>query len=137
MELYVLAVGQTDSLKRWEADINAQFLPMWKNGKPYIKDGQKMYRRLLVAPIVPYKIAFDKENLDKVLSFVGSDDYVLKNYSLIGKFVKFFRRLLKLKDVPKAKTLNPFLQPNQVDKAVGIWPIGIKEDRFVNGFELI
>ena len=128
MELYVLAVGQTDSLKRWEADINAQFLPMWKNGKPYIKDGQKMYRRLLVAPVVPYKIVFHKENLEQVLSFVGNNDYVLKRYGILGRFVKFFRKLLRLKDVPKPKFLNPLMQPNQVDKAVAVCPIGINED---------
>lgn len=138
MELYVVAHGHNDSLRRWENDLSAQFLPVYKNGKPYIKDGQQQFRRLLVAPVQLYKICFAKEDLDPVLNMVSPNDYVLKRYRIIRKIAAGLRKFLGLKPVPQAKRPNPFLQPNQVDKAVGITPIGIKPDEIdKNGFEQI
>ena len=138
MELYVVAGGQMDSLNRWQQDLNSQFLPIYKNGKKceLDKDGFT-HRRLLVAPVQLYKICFPKEELENVVSMVCPTEYIQQRYSVINKAVKFFKRILGLKPVPKPKELNPFLQPNQVDKAVFVVPVGIKEDAFLNGSEVI
>lgn len=143
MELYVLAGGQTDSLKRWEADLNAQFFPTYTNGKPTVlgknEKGQDIieHRRLLVAPIQLYKICFAKEEIDNVLAMVCPTDYINKRYSVLDKLLKWFRRIIGLKEAPIPTKLNPFLQPNQVDKAVFVLPIGLKEDQIHDGKEFI
>lgn len=138
MELYVMAGGHNDSLKRWENDLSAQFLPMYKDGKPLEEEGKKMYRRLLIAPVQLYKIAFAKEELDRVLSMVCPTEYVEERYSTIKKLIKLFRRIMGLKQVPPPSFQNPLLQPNQIDKAVFVIPVGLKDDAYdANGNELI
>jgi len=142
MELYALVAGQMDSMNRWQQDLNAQWLPVYKNGKKIpmkhsktgkvLKDsnGNVMYaqRRLLVAPVQLFKIAFAKEELNNVLAMVCPQDYMTKRYKGLGWGTKLIRSKLGLKECPIPKLVNPFLQPNQMDKAVGIMPIGIKED---------
>jgi len=139
MELYVVAGGQMDSLNRWQQDLNSQFLPIYdKDGKPKIIDGVQQFRRLLVAPVQLYKIAFNKENLNDVLAMVHPTSYIEERYSILRNTIKFFRKILGLKTPPKPTFINPFMQPNQVDKAVFVLPIGIKEDkRDDKGEELI
>lgn len=142
MEIYLIAGGHTDHLKRWEADLNAQFLPIYdKKGKHLVVDGLKQYRRLLVAPVQLYKIAFNKQNLNQVLSLVGmpkeEENHVLK-FSILRRLKNLVRKVLGLKAVPNPTRINPFLQPNQYDKAVFVVPIGIKEDKVNNkGEEMI
>jgi len=124
MELYVLAAGQIDHLNRWVQDLNSQFLPIYKNGVevPLKK------RRLLVAPVQLYKIAFAKEQLDTVVAAVcPAKDYVSEKYDL-GIVGKMIRSKLGLKPAPVPELINPFLQPNPFDKAVAVVPLGIKED---------
>ena len=134
MELYVLVAGEANSVKRWQEDLSAQFLPIYDGeGKQAVDEkGLKLFQRLIIAPVIPYKIAFHKENLDHVLAMVGSEasgnSYVEKRYGTIAFLVKWFRKILKLKEVPAAKRLNVFMQPNVVDKAVTVIPIGIKDD---------
>lgn len=139
MELYVLVAGTMPSQHRWHEDLLAQFLPRYKKGQiETSKDGKKIFQRLIVSPIIPYKIAFHKENLPYVLAMVGTEDYVLKRYKRINFLAKWFRKIFKLKDVPKPKEFNMFLQPNQVDKAVAVIPIGMKEDAYDdNGDEMV
>lgn len=138
MELYCLVGGQTDSLKRWEADLNAQFLPIYKDGKRVkFEDGGLTHRRLLVAPIQLYKICFPKEELESVMSMVAPSSYIEGRYWIFRSTIKFFRKILGLKKAPNPKTINPFLQPNLVDKAVFVVPVGLKEDEFKNGQEQI
>lgn len=141
MELYAVVGGQTDSLKRWEADLNAQFLPIYKDGKPLIIDGIQQFRRLLVAPVQLYKIAFPREELNNVLSMVGmpkeEENHLLK-YSILRRLKNLVRKILGLKPVPNPINLNPFMQPNQVDKAIFCLPIGLKEDKIdEKGVEMI
>jgi hypothetical protein len=138
MELYCVVGGQTDSLKRWEADLNAQFLPLYKDGKKVkFEDGGLTHRRLLVSPIQLYKVCFPREELENVLSMVCPSDYINKRYSILDKGLRVLKRILGLKPTPKPKFENPFLQPNQVDKAVFVVPIGLKEDKVDNGIEQI
>lgn len=143
MELYVVLSGMKDSAKRWENDLIAQFYPIYRNGKLEVTgkdpEGRDIinHRRLLVAPVQLYKIAFAKEELQNVLSAVCPTDYVEKRYSVLKYIAKTLRKFLGLKPVPTPKTINPFLQPNQVDKAVTVFPIGIKEDMMVDGWEMI
>jgi len=139
MELYCAVGGQMDSLNRWQQDLNAQFLPVYdKDGKHKIVDGLPQYRRLLVAPIQLFKVCFAKEELNNVLAMVAPGDYITKRYSVLDKGIKFVKRILGLKSIPEVKHYNPFLQPNQVDKAVFVIPIGLKEDARNNlGEELI
>lgn len=135
MELYVVAGGQIDSLNRWVQDLNSQFLPIYENGKP--SEGKFTHRRLLVAPMQLYKICFPKEELENVLSMVCPTDYINKRYKILDKGINFVRKILGLKKAPMPKVENPFLQPNQVDKAVFVVPVGLKEDEFSNGKEII
>lgn len=134
MELYVVAGGEQNSIKRWADDLSAQFLPTYTDGKKTIlgKDDKGRdvyeYRRLLIAPVQLYKIAFAKEELKNVLPLVCPTDYVEERYGAIKHAIKLLRKILKLKEAPKPTHENPFLQPNQVDKAVFVIPIGLKED---------
>ena len=135
MELYVVAGGQMDSLNRWQHDLNSQFLPMYKDGQK-VTEGYS-HRRLLVAPIQLYKICFPKEELENVLSMVCPTPYINHKYKILDKGISLIRKILGLKKSPLPKFENPFLQPNQVDKAVFVVPVGLKEDEFSNGKEII
>jgi len=136
MELYVVTAGQLDSLNRWQQDLNSQYLHYYKNGKKVIQgknaEGKDIYgyRRLLVAPVQLFKIAFAKEELDTVLSMVCPQDYMTKRHKALKWFSTAARKALGLKKAPKPKFINSFTQPNQVDKAVAVMPIGLKEDIF-------
>jgi len=123
MEAYVVAAGQMDSINRWQQDLNAQFLPVYKNGKP---TGQA--RRLLVAPIQLFKIVFPKEEKENVMSMICPEEYMFKRQKLLGYGTAAIRKALKLKKIPLPVIRNPLLQPNLVDKAVAVMPIGTKED---------
>ena len=124
MELYVLAEGQIDNLNRWMQDLNAQWLPHYKDGV----EVPKQKRRLLIAPVQLFKIAFAKEELDNVISMVcPPDDYVTRKYDM-GFLGKMIRKKLGLKECPVPTMINPYMQPNAYDKAVAVMPLGIKED---------
>lgn len=139
MELYVVTGGEANSVKRWQEDLSAQFYSSYdKDGKPKIVDGKRQYRRLLVAPIQLYKICFAKEEMPNVLAAVCPSAYIQERYKILRKSLNWIRRVLKLKEVPMPTAENPFLQPNQVDKAVFVLPIGIKDDMIDhNGEEMI
>lgn len=132
MELYVIAGGHNDSLKRWENDLSAQFFKVYKNGVPLIQDGQQVYRRLLVAPVQLYKICFAKEELENVLPLVCPSNYIENRYPFINKSLKWIRKFIGLKEAPTPKFEHPLLQPNQIDKAVFVQPVGIKDDQMDN-----
>jgi len=141
MHLYVVAKGHYDSLSRWQHDLLAQFLPSYKDGKPVFlgvnKDGIpiKEFLRLSVRPVQLFEIGFHKENLDTVLSMVCPAAYLSEKYPILAMTAKILRKILKLQEVPFPTTQNPFLQPNPVDKAVAVMPIGLKEDAVVDGKE--
>ena len=140
MHLYVLTKGDLDSVHRWQADLRAQFLKTYKNGKPKMMGkGIQQVRRLGVRPVQLFEIGFAEEELDTVLGMVHQSDYITDRYPVLGKYVKWLRKLLKLKPVPKPKPekINPLLQPNQLDKAVAVVPIGLKKDIFKNGEEML
>ena len=129
MELYCVVGGEANSVKRWQEDLSAQFFPTYKDGKKVVyENGLVEHRRLLVAPIQLYKICFAKEELDNVLPLVCPSDYIQKRYKWINKSLNFIKKILGLKPVPLPLFLNPLLQPNQVDKAVFVLPIGLKDD---------
>lgn len=139
MEIYVAVAGEHMSVERWKQDLSSVHLPCWEHGKILKDESGAIYqRRLLVAPISIYKIATNKENLDATLNVLGGSDYIQNRYGILNKFAKMFRKLLGLKRVPKAKNPNPIYQANQINKAVAVVPIGIKEDGYdAEGIELI
>lgn len=140
MHLYVIGRGHNDSLKRWENDLSAQFFPVYdKNGKiKKNKQGQTLMRRLSVRPVQLYEIAFAEEELQNVLSCVCPEEYVEDRYSFIKRGLQALRKILKLKPVPKPTKINSLMQPNQIDKAVSIIPVGLKADaRDNDGEEMI
>lgn len=130
MEVYVAVAGEHKSQERWREDLSAQFFPIYENGKMLKTDDDKvMHRRLLVAPIQLYKVCFNKENLPLVMDVLGtSKNYVLERYKPLKLLASMVRKALKLKAVPKPKNPNPLMQPEKVQKAVAVIPIGIKED---------
>ena len=133
MELYVVASGQMDNLNRWQQDLNAQFLPIYKNGLKI----PKKKRRLLVAPIQLYKICFAKEELDNVVSMVCPSDYMTQRYRWLKVFANSVKKIMGLKTCKIPTKVNAYLQPNPVDKSVAIMPIGIKDDIMFEGVEQI
>jgi len=136
MHLYVIGKGHTAHLKKWQDDLNAQFIPLMKNGEQIIEDGKKMFVQIAVRPVQLFEIGFPKEHLDAIMSVVGTNDYIINRYKIIGRTLKFLRKLLGLKEVPPPKFINELMQPEQSQKAVAIIPLGIKEDIIdKNGFE--
>jgi|SRR3990167_723890 len=137
MHLYVIAKGHYDNLERWRNDLLAQWLPTYKNGKKVFRgvnaDGipiQEM-RRLSIRPVQLYEIGFAKEELDSVLSMVcPMDNYLYHDthFPALRKFVNWTRKLLGMKEAPIPKTLYPPTQPNPVDKAVMVAPLGLTDD---------
>lgn len=129
MEVYVLVSGTKECQDRWRNDLTSQFFPVYKNSKLHYSDDGKLWnRRLLVAPIQLYKVAFNKENLDDVMNVLGTSDYIQDRYSFIKKGINTLRKALGLKKIPRPKNPNPLMQPEQLQKAVGVIPIGIKDD---------
>lgn len=151
MELYALVAGQLDSLNRWQQDLNSQWLPVYKDGKKVpclndkgepIKDtnGNTIYyrRRLLVAPVQLFKIGFAKEELDTVTAMVCPQDYMTDRLPGLGWGAKLVRKKLGLKECPIPKMVNAYLQPNQLDKAVAVMPLGLKDDMMnADGVEMV
>ncbi len=133
MELYVVAAGHVDSLNRWQQDLTSQFLPIYKDGKKV----PKMKRRLLVAPVQLYKIVFAKEEQERVLQMVCPQDYMTHRYKFLGYSINVIRKFLGLKKCPIPDKVDAYLQPNIVDKAVAVMPLGLKDDVMFNGIEQI
>lgn len=137
-EVYVLVSGHYQSQERWQNDLSSLYFPVWEKGEiKKAPDGKPIHRRLLVSPIQMYKIATNKENIKDLIPRLGTNDYVLKRYKILDKTVRLLRKILGLKPVPKPDFLDPRYQPNQVDKAVAVTPIGIKDDEEHNGVEQI
>ena len=125
MHLYVLAKGIKPSLEKWQNDLLAQYLPV-KTGKD--KKGAIQFS---VRPVQLFELGFPEDQLEYVMSIVGTGDYILKRYPILHKLANIVRRVFKLKRVPIPKKVNQLMQPNQVNKAVAIVPIGLKKDKFV------
>jgi len=128
MELYCLVGGEANSVKRWQEDLSAQFYPVYKKGKKLKAGKDIIHRRLIVAPVQLYKIAFPQEELDNVVNAVCPNPYIEERYKPIKLMVRSLRKVLGLKNVPKPTNPNALLQPNQLDKAVFVAPIGLKKD---------
>ena len=129
MELIVGVKGNIASVKRWEEELSSVKVP-------HTWEGEQGVRRLGVCPMNLYTINFPQDQLQTVLSVVGiGSNYVLERYPILNKGVKYLRRVLKLKPVPKPKSIVPHMQPDQVFKAVAVIPIGLKDDQFINGVE--
>jgi hypothetical protein len=130
MEIYVAVSGTKEAHDRWRNDLSSHFFPVWQNGKKkQDEDGLYYNRRLLVAPIQIYKICTNKENLGGVMDILGvGENYILQRYKPLKVLASTIRKILKLKKVPKPKNPNPLMQPEQIQKAVGVIPIGIKDD---------
>lgn len=137
-EVYCLVSGHHRHHEKWASDLSCKWLPVWKDGKiEKDKTGATVYREILVAPIQLYKVCTEKENIPELMNLLGSGDYVLKRYKWIDKTVKLLRKFIGLKPVPKPKNPNPFMQSNQINKAVAVIPIGIKPDKVHKGREQI
>ena len=125
MHLYVIAKGIKPSLEQWQNDLLAQYMPV-KTGK-----NKKGAIQLSVRPVQLFEIGFPEDQLEYVMSIVGTGDYILKRYPILHKLANIFRKVFKLQKVPIPKKVNSIMQPNQVNKAVAVIPIGLKKDKFV------
>jgi len=130
--LFVLVKGAEQSVKKWANDLGAIWLPQYKNGKKVTygegKDKTVNMMQVSVRPIHLYEIGYYKENQDEVLNNSAITEYVTKRYPKLKFMSKMLRKFLKLKECPRPKAKNPLMQPNQVNKAVAVVPIGIKDD---------
>ncbi len=123
MELYVCVVG--NGHEQWREELKAIKLPYKEKGKP------DTLTRLGVGEVKLYKIYFQKENLDKVMSVVGvSPDgcYALKKNPRLKTAVNFIRKRLKMKEAPVPKTVIKHMMPDQFLKSVVVIPIGTRDD---------
>ena len=136
MELYVAGVGTIPSLEQWEKDLQAVKLPF-----RYDKDKPKCLVRLGVGEVKLYKLFFPNDQLDTVMGLIGvtkDESHVTKRNPILSRGIAILRRALKLKKAPKPTHIIEHMQPDQINKAVGIVPIGTKEDDFDdNGMETI
>ncbi len=126
MKIYVWVKGNIRSQNLWATELRAVKLPYkWKGEQGVIRIG--------VRPIIPYEIGFPADQLDTVLSVLGAGNdgnYILDRYPIIQKITKLLRKFLKLKPVPKPKQVLAHMQPDQIQKAVAVVPIGMKDDIF-------
>jgi len=131
MHLYVMAKGIKPHLETWQNELLAQKLPLMRDGKPVIEEGNRqMFVQLAVRPVQLFEIGFPKEHLDYVMNVVGTGDYILDRYPILNYSAKALRKSFGLKDVPIPKAPNMLMQPEPTQKSVAIVPIGIKEDMF-------
>lgn len=129
MHLYVVAKGIKPHLELWQNDLLAQYLPVMKNGEPYIdEDGNQSIVQLSVRPVQLFEIGFPKEHLEHVMNLVGTSDYVLDRYPKLKFIANSVRKFLRLKEAPKPTTPIPRFQPHVIHKAVAVIPVGTKED---------
>lgn len=124
MHLYVIARGIVDRLNRWENDCLAQYYPY-----KYAKDKPLGMVQLNVRPVQLYEIVFPKESLPKVLSYLWPKSIEKKSNMLCT----FLRKVLGLKRFPSMKGLKPHFQA--MSRNVTVHPVGMKEDKVVDGIE--
>lgn len=133
MHLYVWVKGNIASHEMWTRELSSVKLPFkWK--------GEDKLMRIGVRPIIPYEIGFPKDQLDYVLSVIGcgnEGNYILDRYPIISKVTKMLRKVLKLKPVPKPKSVIAHMQPEQIFKAVAVVPIGLKDDEILPQGEML
>lgn len=132
MQLRFIAEGWDRDLDYMEKWIGQMILPMQvtnKKGKKVII-GMPCYLR----PFRMYDLVFPRENLDVVLNTLDPKDSVsLCDYKggkkLFGTQIKWLRRLMKLKKIPKAdKSKGMVAMPGELFKNLRIVGLGIKED---------
>jgi len=138
MHLYVLAKGVEKHINQWKEDLHAIRLPTYKNGKPIFSgitpDGKPIreYTRLAVRPVQMFELGFPKEELNTVVNSVVApkDDYLFHDthHPKLEKYVRWLRKLLGLKEVPRPTNPNNFHQPNPYDKSIMVLPVGLKDD---------
>ena len=123
MELYTFVVGNGQD--QWMHELEAIKLPYKEKGQP------DTLIRLGVGEVKLYKLFFQKEHLDKVMSVVGVDpegSYALNKNPRLKTAVNFIRKRLKLKEAPLPKEVVQHMMPDQHKKAVCVIPIGIRDD---------
>lgn len=135
MEAYVFGVGTKPCLEQWRDDLQACYLPVIRR-----KGGKKPNKmiRFGVGEVKLFKLFFPEDQLDNVMGLIGADEGYVEKYSVVKSKIKWLRRLLKLKETPKPTKIYPHMQPNQINKAVAIIPIGTRKDHFgEDGLECI
>ena len=124
MELYVCVAGNGHD--QWKHELEAIKLPYKEKGK------EDVLVRLGVGEVKLYKLYFQKENLDAVMSVVGvgkkTGSYALLKNPRLRIAIKWMRKALKLKEAPIPKETVAHMMPNQFKKSVVVIPIGTKED---------
>ena len=138
MHLYAFVRGQFDKVERFIHDLTAYpggYFPY----KGYNKEGKidkNMVMQMGVRPIQLYEFTFPEEHLDSALRILHPQNNTwIKKYD---KYLKIFRKLLKLKPIPKfdhpLKHANIIRARNEVEVAA----LGTRKDiRDKKGVEMI
>lgn len=133
MHLYVATKGNILGTKQWAEDLKACKVPYkWDKDKPV------GLWRVSPRPIQLWEVGFPEDQLEEVLGMVGlpnQEMYALKRYPFLNRWIKRIRKLLKLQEVPLPTKIYEHMQPNQFDKAVAVFPIGLKKDEWHDGIE--
>lgn len=133
MEAYVVGIGMIPCLEQWEKDLQAVKLPFtYEQGK------KKCLIRLGVDRIQLYKIRFPEDQLEVVSQMLGISNYIPERFPKIKKFISMLRKIMKMDELKIPNKVIEHMQPDQINKAVAIIPIGTKKDAFAKeGFEHI
>lgn len=143
MHTYLIVKGVKSNIDKWAQDLAGMWIRVWKKGKPLReKRGEKeidVYTQVHVREVKLYEIGYPKEEEDYVMNILGirkANTYILERYPILKKIFNIVRKRLGLKPVKDPTNPLELMMPNQVVKAVGIIPIGNKEDAFDDdGFE--
>lgn len=123
MHLYMIVRGIKHDVDRFINGLSERFLPFKYKGKD-------SFIQVSVRPIQLYEIAFPKEHLDVMINTLKPDEKCYEwmentKYKWLKKYAFLFRKLLKLKPIPKAQ--NPdrmVLYGENVERIL----LGLKED---------
>ena len=133
MHLRGVINGTLKDIMEWNQDFSAQFTDFqMRDGKNAFEGDLKKFKlRLGIRYTIPVDITFPKENLDFVLNLMKPQlDYKSKE----GKILSWARKLMGLKKIEEWEK-KPCLFDNL--HAIQFKAIGLKDDNFKNGVEMI
>jgi len=136
MHLIIATRGNKPDVDNFITQLQGQYFPT--NLKfPKDKELKKYFLQVLVRPIQLWDLGFGKEHLDVLLNTFKCVKPDNPRYSHIQNKLKWLRKITKLKEIPESDIKKGILPMAAAIKNTDIIPIGIKEDKFIEGSEQI
>jgi len=136
MQIYVAMRGIVPQLNRWEdLLLNTPMLYEHMKQHPELGIPPKSLIQLMVRPIRLYEIAFPTPMVKEALNIIKPGKSWDKGYD---KYLWAMRKALKLKEIPKIEyEKTGYEWFDRFHQQVDVTGIGMREDKFENGIELI